>query len=136
MRSTYSRFGRAPLALTFDHGRSRTRLRRQRTNRRAFQTGGYAAFFSICVSCSVSIPGYHRTKVSRSWSLSTFVRTWSRLCAPDSFHLIWLRSGDIWVPGSRQFKDFEDYLLPTAAFEALLGSDSLPLVIQTVNLLA
>ena len=40
-----------------------------------------------------------------------------------------LRSGDIWVPGSRQFKDFEDYLLPTAAFEALLRSDSLPLVI-------
>ena len=40
------------------------------------------------------------------------------------------------MPGSRQFKDFEDYLLPTAAFEALLGSDSLPLVIQTVNLLA
>jgi hypothetical protein len=33
------------------------------------------------------------------------------------------------VPGSRQFKDFEDYLLPTAAFEALLRSDSLPLVI-------
>jgi len=23
-----------------------------------------------------------------------------------------LRSGDVWVPGSRQFKDFEDYLLP------------------------
>lgn len=23
-----------------------------------------------------------------------------------------LRSGDIWVQGSRQFRDFEDYLLP------------------------
>ena len=23
-----------------------------------------------------------------------------------------LRSGDVWVPGSRQFKDFEEYLLP------------------------
>jgi len=33
------------------------------------------------------------------------------------------------VPGSRQFKDFEDYLLPRAAFEALLHSDSLPLAI-------
>ena len=31
--------------------------------------------------------------------------------------------------GSRQFQDFEDYLLPTAAFEALLHSDSLPLAI-------
>jgi hypothetical protein len=54
---------------------------------RAFQTGGYAAF-SIWVSCSVCIPGYQRTKVFRSWSLSTFVRTWSRLCAPDSVHRI------------------------------------------------
>jgi len=29
-----------------------------------------------------------------------------------------LRSGDVWVPGSRQFKDFEDYLLPQAQFAA------------------
>ncbi|CAM8115866.1 Transposase and inactivated derivatives, TnpA family [Leclercia adecarboxylata] len=32
-----------------------------------------------------------------------------------------LRSGDIWVQGSRQFKDFEDYLVPPAKF-ASLGS--------------
>jgi hypothetical protein len=38
-----------------------------------------------------------------------------------------LRSGDIWVPGSRQFRDFEDYLLPTAAFESLDISNELPL---------
>jgi Tn3 transposase DDE domain len=38
-----------------------------------------------------------------------------------------LRSGDIWVPGSRQFRDFEDYLLPTAAFESLDFSQELPL---------
>lgn len=37
-----------------------------------------------------------------------------------------LRSGDIWVPGSRQFRDFEDYLLPTAAFESLDVSEELP----------
>jgi integrase/recombinase XerD len=55
---------------------------------RAFQNGGYAAFRSISVSCSVCISGYQRTKVSRSWSFSTFVRTWSRLCAPASFHRI------------------------------------------------
>jgi hypothetical protein len=40
-----------------------------------------------------------------------------------------LRSGDIWVRGSRQFEDFEDYLLAAAVFEDLLRSDSLPLVI-------
>jgi hypothetical protein len=27
-----------------------------------------------------------------------------------------LRSGDIWVQGSRQFKDFEAYLVPPARF--------------------
>ena len=27
-----------------------------------------------------------------------------------------LRSGDTWVQGSRQFKDFEEYLLPTEKF--------------------
>jgi hypothetical protein len=30
-----------------------------------------------------------------------------------------LRSGDIWVEGSRQFRDFEDYLLPPEKFSAL-----------------
>lgn len=24
-----------------------------------------------------------------------------------------LRSGDVWVPGSRRYADFEDYLLPS-----------------------
>ena len=38
------------------------------------------------------------------------------------------RSGDVWVPGSRQFKDFEDYLLPKPAFESLLRSNYLPLI--------
>ncbi|GHL22989.1 hypothetical protein ECZU24_58300 [Escherichia coli] len=30
-----------------------------------------------------------------------------------------LRSGDIWVKGSRQFRDFDDYLLPAEKFAAL-----------------
>jgi hypothetical protein len=34
------------------------------------------------------IPGYQRMKVSRSSSFSTFVRTWIRLCAPDSLYRI------------------------------------------------
>ena len=40
-----------------------------------------------------------------------------------------LRAGDVWVPGSRQFKDFADYLLPPARFAALREADALPAVI-------
>lgn len=40
-----------------------------------------------------------------------------------------LRAGDIWVPGSRQFKDFEDYLLPPARFAALRDAEGLPATI-------
>jgi hypothetical protein len=50
-----------------------TRIRPVKTTR-VCQSGGYAALFTMFVSCSVSIPGYRRTKVSRSSSLSTFVR--------------------------------------------------------------
>ncbi len=42
-----------------------------------------------------------------------------------------LRSGDIWVQGSRQFKDFEDYLVPPAQFASLKQSSQLPLVVAT-----
>lgn len=38
-----------------------------------------------------------------------------------------LRSGDIWVKGSRQFKDFNDYLLPVDEFTSLKQSNKLPL---------
>jgi len=40
-----------------------------------------------------------------------------------------LRAGDIWVPGSRQFKDFEEYLLPHARFAALRDAGELPATI-------
>ncbi|QHK22625.1 Tn3 family transposase (plasmid) [Pseudarthrobacter psychrotolerans] len=33
-----------------------------------------------------------------------------------------LRSGDVWVEGSRQFKDFEDYLIPPQVFRAGEGA--------------
>jgi TnpA family transposase len=36
----------------------------------------------------------------------------------------------IWAPGSRQFKDFEDYLLPRTAFESMLASGAPPLGID------
>ncbi|MFZ2219456.1 MAG: Tn3 family transposase, partial [Rhodoferax sp.] len=42
-----------------------------------------------------------------------------------------LRSGDIWVQGSRQFKDFEDYLVPPAKFASLKQSSELPLAVAT-----
>ena len=38
-----------------------------------------------------------------------------------------LRSGDIWVEGSRQFKDFDEYLVPIDKFNALLLAGTLPL---------
>ena len=42
-----------------------------------------------------------------------------------------LRSGDVWVPGSRQFKDFEEYLLPHSRFKTLRDAGDLPLAIDT-----
>ncbi|BEA70483.1 Tn3 family transposase [Escherichia coli] len=41
-----------------------------------------------------------------------------------------LRSGDIWVKGSRQFRDFDDYLLPAEKFAALKREQALPLAIN------
>lgn len=42
-----------------------------------------------------------------------------------------LRSGDIWVQGSRQFKDFEEYLLPPAHFTAQREQKELGLPVET-----
>ena len=42
-----------------------------------------------------------------------------------------LRSGDIWVEGSRQFKDFEEYLLPSKTFDDLKNSNTLSLAVVT-----
>ena len=42
-----------------------------------------------------------------------------------------LRSGDIWVKGSRQFKAFDDYLLPKDKFQNLLQHQQLPISIDT-----
>jgi TnpA family transposase len=41
-----------------------------------------------------------------------------------------LRSGDIWVQGSRQFRDFDDYLLPPKRFEALKETQELPIAVN------
>lgn len=42
-----------------------------------------------------------------------------------------LRSGDIWVQGSRQFKDFDEYLVPAGKFAALKNAGELPLIVAT-----
>jgi TnpA family transposase len=41
-----------------------------------------------------------------------------------------LRAGDIWVTGSRQYRDFETYLIPAATFE-LMRKEPLPLDVDT-----
>ena len=40
-----------------------------------------------------------------------------------------LRSGDIWVQGSRQFKDFDEYLVPVEKFTTLKLANELPLAV-------
>jgi hypothetical protein len=35
----------------------------------------------------------------------------------------------VWVSGSRQFKDFEDYLIPATAFDALAKRQELPVAV-------
>jgi len=57
-------------------------------------------------------------------------RRFYELCAMSELKNA-LRSGDMWVPGSRQFKDFEDYLLPPARFATLNEAGELPLHIDT-----
>ncbi|CAB3774641.1 Tn3 family transposase [Paraburkholderia humisilvae] len=42
-----------------------------------------------------------------------------------------LRAGDIWVQGSRQFRYFDDYLLPAQDFEAIREVNALPLPVIT-----
>lgn len=39
----------------------------------------------------------------------------------------WLRAGDVWVEGSRQFRDFESCLMPKPTFDAMCADGALPL---------
>lgn len=41
-----------------------------------------------------------------------------------------LRAGDVWVAGSRQYRDFEDYLLPQASYDRMRMEGSLPLAVE------
>lgn len=42
-----------------------------------------------------------------------------------------LRSGDMWVVGSKQYKDFEEYLLPLEKWHKLRDKNQVPLTIST-----
>ena len=57
-------------------------------------------------------------------------RRYYELCALSEMKNA-LRSGDIWVQGSRQFKDFEDYLVPPTKFASLKQASELPLAVAT-----
>ena len=57
-------------------------------------------------------------------------RRYYELCALSELKNA-LRSGDIWVQGSRQFKDFNEYLIPTEKFSALRQAGELPLAVTT-----
>ena len=41
-----------------------------------------------------------------------------------------LRAGDVWVEGSRQFRDFESWLVPRPTFEALREENALPVAVE------
>jgi TnpA family transposase len=57
-------------------------------------------------------------------------RRYYELCALSELKNA-LRSGDIWVEGSRQFKNFNEYLLPTEKFSSLKQAHELPLTVAT-----
>ncbi len=42
-----------------------------------------------------------------------------------------LRSGDVWVPGSRSYRDFDDYLLSKEDFDAMLSNGGPPVAVET-----
>ena len=57
-------------------------------------------------------------------------RRYYELCALSELKNA-LRSGDIWVQGSRQFKDFDEYLVPAEKFATLKLASELPLAVAT-----
>jgi len=57
-------------------------------------------------------------------------RRYYELCALSELKNA-LRSGDVWVQGSRQFKDFDAYLVPPERFASMKLASALPLAITT-----
>ena len=72
--------------------------------------------------------------VRRRWKPHVFAgeeidRRFYELCVLSEMRNA-LRSGDLWVAGSRQFRDFEEYLLPPKTFAAMKPG-GLPLAVDT-----
>jgi hypothetical protein len=42
-----------------------------------------------------------------------------------------LRSGDVWVPGSRRYRDFDDYLVSRDAFDGIRAGGGPPVAVET-----
>ena len=59
-----------------------------------------------------------------------FDRRFYELCALSELKNK-LRSGDVWVQGSRQFKDFNEYLVPVEKFATMQLAHELPLAVPT-----
>ena len=57
-------------------------------------------------------------------------RRYYELCALSELKNA-LRSGDVWVQGSRQFKDFDEYLVPAEKFATMKLASELPLAVTT-----
>jgi hypothetical protein len=73
--------------------------------------------------------------VKKRWEKVVFTedgvdRRYYELCAMSELKNA-LRSGDVWVEGSRQHKDFDEYLITTEKFTALKAAAKLPLSVAT-----
>ncbi len=73
--------------------------------------------------------------VSKRWAKLVFIddhidRRFYELCALSELKNA-LRSGDVWVHGSRQFKDFDEYLVLAETFAAMKRDCALPLAVAT-----
>jgi hypothetical protein len=79
------------------------------------------------IACRCAVPSAWRPFVLRDGIVD---RAAYELCALAQLRER-LRAGDIWVAGSRQFRDFDSYLIPPATFAALREKGPLPLAIET-----
>jgi hypothetical protein len=73
--------------------------------------------------------------IKKRWEKLVFTedgveRRYYELCAMSELKNA-LRSGDVWVEGSRQHKDFDEYLIPTEKFTTLKTAGKLPLSVAT-----
>jgi len=73
--------------------------------------------------------------IKKRWAKLVFTndgidRRYYELCALSELKNV-LRSGDVWVQGSRQFKDFDEYLVPAETFATLKLASELPLAVAS-----